>query len=54
MKCPRCGADTEATSKKWKYAAFDVESRFCPKCDKKFRAYYHDGKLSHTIPKYKE
>jgi len=51
MKCPRCGAESKSTGKKWKYAVFDVESFCYEKCDKKFIAYYREGKLSHTIPK---
>ena len=51
MECPRCGADSNPTGKKWKYAVFDVEGYHCEQCDKKFNAYYRDGKLSHTIPK---
>jgi len=53
MKCPRCGAESKPTGKKWKYAVFDVESHSCEKCNKQFNAYYRDGKLSHTIPKSK-
>jgi len=54
MECPRCGADSKPTGKKWKYAVFDVEGYHCEQCDKKFNAYYREGKLSHTIPKSKE
>jgi len=53
MKCPRCGAESEPTGKKWKYGAFDVESFYCPECKKKFNAYYREGKLVYTIPKSK-
>jgi len=53
MKCPRCGKQSEATGKKWKFGQFDVEGYHCAACDKKFNAYYKGGKLSHTVPKAK-
>jgi transposase-like protein len=54
MKCPRCGASSESTNKKWKYASFEVKQYYCEKCDKKFNAYYRENRLSHTIPKQKQ
>jgi len=52
-KCPRCGKDVPDTLKKWNYAVFHVRLFECPKCDKPFKAYYRQNKLSHTIPKAK-
>ncbi|MEM3616806.1 MAG: hypothetical protein QXJ31_02700 [Candidatus Bathyarchaeia archaeon] len=53
VKCPRCGKEATPTSKEWDYAAFHVKLFECEKCGKNFMAYYHEGKLSHTIPKTK-
>jgi uncharacterized protein with PIN domain len=50
-KCPRCGKDVPNSSKEWNYAAFHVKLYECPKCNKIFKAYYRQNKLSHTIPK---
>jgi transposase len=52
-KCPRCGKDVPNSSKEWNYAAFHVKLYECPKCNKTFKAYYRQNKLSHTIPKTK-
>jgi len=53
VKCPRCGKDVSNASKEWNYAAFHVKLFNCERCDKTFKAYYRQGKLSHTIPKSK-
>ena len=52
MKCPRCGKEAKKTGKTWKYHVFDVEQHDGDKCNKKFNAYYKDGKFAFTIPKY--
>jgi len=52
-KCPKCGKEISKASKEWNYAAFHVKLFNCDKCDKTFKAYYREGKLSHTIPKSK-
>jgi ribosomal protein S27AE len=52
-KCPRCGKEVSKPSKEWNYAAFHVKLFNCGKCDKTFKAYYRQDKLSHTIPKAK-
>ncbi|MCJ7631792.1 hypothetical protein MUP77_05260 [Candidatus Bathyarchaeota archaeon] len=51
--CPRCGKETSGASKEWNYAAFHVKLFKCARCDKTFKAYYREGKLTHTIPKSK-
>jgi len=51
MNCPRCGGDSTPTGKRWQYSGREAESYNCPKCKKKFIAYYKNGKLSYTIPK---
>jgi len=53
VKCPRCRKEVSKASKEWNYAAFHVKLFNCEGCDKTFKAYYRDGKLSHTIPKSK-
>jgi len=53
VKCPRCGKEVSNASKEWDYAAFHVKLFSCEKCDKTFKTYYRQGKLSHTIPKTK-
>lgn len=49
----KVGKDVSTPSKEWDYAAFHVKLFSCEKCDKTFKAYYRQGKLSHTIPKAK-
>jgi len=51
VKCPRCRMDVPKATREWDYAAFRVKMYDCEKCEKTFKAYYHKGKLSHTIPK---
>jgi len=51
MKCPRCGKEAKKTGKTWKYHVFNVEQYDCDECQKKFNAYYRNGKFAHTIPK---
>jgi hypothetical protein len=48
-----CGA-TVNFLKEWKYHNnyYQVRMYKCSKCTLKFREYYHDGRLSHTIPKF--
>ena len=54
VKCPRCGKESEETGKEWNYSAFKVKSFKCPAENKKFNAYYREGKLACTIPKNKQ
>lgn len=51
VKCPECGTDNIKPKRDWSYSAFNVEMYECNSCKKPFRAYYHKGKFSHTIPK---
>lgn len=51
VRCPKCGTEVSTPTKEWDYSAFHVKRFDCRKCDKAFMAYYHEGKLSHTIPK---
>lgn len=51
LKCPRCGTQVTKASSEWNYSAFNVKRFDCTKCGKSFKAYFHEGKLSHTIPK---
>jgi len=53
VKCPRCGKEVSDLEKEWDYSAFHVKRFDCRKCGKTFMAYFHKGKLSHTIPKHK-
>jgi len=53
-ECPRDGNQVTSPTKEWKYSAFDVKRFDCNKCGKSFKAYYRNGKLSHTIPKGKK
>lgn len=49
--CPRCGTEVSKHTKEWDYANFHVRLFTCPKCEKTFKYYCKQGKLSHTIPK---
>jgi transposase-like protein len=51
VKCPRCGTDISKVTREWNYSAFHVKRYDCQKCEKSFKAYFREGKLSHTIPK---
>jgi predicted Rossmann fold nucleotide-binding protein DprA/Smf involved in DNA uptake len=51
VNCPRCGKEAKPTGKEWDYSRFHVKYFNCPYDNRSFKAYYHDGKLSHTIPK---
>jgi len=51
VACPRCGKEGQETSKEWNYGIFHVKLFNCKNCDKTFKAYFREGKLSHTIPK---
>ena len=51
VKCPRCGNESKAVCKEWNYSRYHVKVFICKKCKKEFRAYFWDGRLSHTIPK---
>jgi uncharacterized protein with PIN domain len=53
VKCPRCGKEVPDASKEWNYSIYHVKLFNCEKCDKTFKVYYREGKLSHTIPKSK-
>jgi hypothetical protein len=50
LKCPLCGFDSNKPYKEWKYGVFDVVGYYCEGCNKRFRAYYNDGRFSHMIP----
>jgi DNA-binding MarR family transcriptional regulator len=51
VKCPRCENEGKAVGKEWNYSRYHVKVFICKKCKKGFRAYFLNGKLSHTIPK---
>jgi transcriptional regulator NrdR family protein len=53
MKCPICRKEATDTRKEWDYSVFHVKLFNCNNCKKKFKAYYKEGKLRHTIPKSK-
>jgi len=53
VKCPRCEMEVSAASKEWDYSFFHVKMFDCKRCNKSFKVYYCEGKLSHTIPKRK-
>ena len=55
VKCPRCGTEVSKSEKEWNYrhGYYHVALHICQKCKKSFSAYFHNGKLSHTIPKSK-
>lgn len=52
--CLYCGISLDKEKKRWFYHKGFYEVRFyeCPKCQNTFREYYHEGLLSHTIPKF--
>lgn len=50
-KCPECGNETAKILKEWDYFIFRVKCLECIDCKNQFRAYYKQGKFSHTIPK---
>jgi uncharacterized protein (UPF0212 family) len=50
-KCPKCGTEVSKATKEWDYSAFHVKKFDCKKCEKSFKAYFLEGKMSHTIPK---
>ncbi len=49
VQCPVCETDSTTIRKEWKYSIFDAKSLYCKNCEKKFIAYYKNGKLNHTI-----
>jgi len=51
MNCPRCGEEAKQATREWNYSLFHVKRFDCKKCGKSFKAYFREGKLSHTIPK---
>lgn len=53
--CPRCGTHIAQHIKEWDYhnRYYHVKMYQCPKCEKSLMEYFHNGKLSHTIPKAK-
>lgn len=55
MRCISCGSDAKAV-KEWNYRNnfYQVIFLKCPCCSFTFKAYYHNGQLSHTIPRYPE
>jgi len=52
IKCPRCGEEVFSITNEWEYSSFHVKCFHCNDCKKTFKAYYSNGKLTHTIPKY--
>jgi hypothetical protein len=52
LSCPFCGTKIGNPIKEWKYGHnyFTVKSFKCTHCGLDFRVYYHENKLSHTIP----
>ena len=50
-RCPYCGTASARILREWQYAAFLVKNYNCEKCDRHFKAYYWNGKLSHIIGK---
>jgi hypothetical protein len=52
MNCRACGSLTQVV-KEWNYSKnyFHVKLFQCQICFFSFKAYYHNGELSHTIPK---
>lgn len=48
-KCPRCGNEVQEVTNEWDYRQFHVKNYHCEKCNKGFKAYYLQGKLSHVI-----
>lgn len=51
VRCPRCNKEVSKAIKEWDYSIFHVKLFYCGKCEKSFKAYYKERKLSHTIPK---
>jgi hypothetical protein len=51
-RCPYCGTEAVST-KQWRYHNnyYVVKAFTCQNCTLTFRAYYHESKFSHTIPK---
>lgn len=52
-ECPNCLALAKNPNREWYYKNnyFLVQEFVCSKCGLEFRGYYHNEKLSHTIPK---
>ncbi len=52
LQCKSCGSKVK-TVKHWKYSNnyFYVKLYRCQNCGLSFKAYYHNGELSHTIPR---
>ncbi len=53
IKCPTCKKEAKPTGKEWKQNVFEVKSFECIECKKKFKAYYWNKQLSHTVPRSK-
>jgi len=51
VNCPKCGKDAKSPNKDWNYSIFKVKLYKCSNCGTSFKAYFKEGKLSHTIPK---
>jgi len=52
LKCPNCNVTLPTKpEKEWNYQQYMVKMSRCSKCGKTIKAYYKEGKLSHTIPK---
>jgi hypothetical protein len=54
VACPACNNEVSYYLKAWKYdnKYYSVKSCKCPICDLAFRAYFHEGRFSHTVPKF--
>ena len=53
VKCPKCGKEGQALGKEWDYSIYHVKLFKCTEDRQTFKAYYRDGKITHTIPKTK-
>lgn len=53
-QCIFCGFEISQSTKEWNYHKnyYNVKLFECPACLLTFREYHHNGKFSHTIPKY--
>ena len=50
LTCPRCGAVSNITEKRFNFGVFVGVGYYCPDCERKFSAYYRDFKINHTNP----
>jgi uncharacterized CHY-type Zn-finger protein len=54
VNCPQCKKELTKPINEWDYAQFHVKLFHCSECDKNLKAYFREGKFSHTIPKVRE